>query len=291
MKRIPRIVPTILTGFAGGMLAWCGVEIFSSLAPSFPNLQSFSLVLGALVGGALGICIPVSEGLGQHQAQKIKRSLLIGLLLGVFFGALGMILGQWVLGLLMNSPQRRFLLLSTKNWARLPGWMIVGIGIGLSSGVRSRSWRRSIAGIRGGLLGGLIGGFTAEWMGLVFSSFYGRAIGFSLLGIVLSLALYQSEQQGSHGRLRVLIGPLKGQLFSMNQERFRIGSHRLSDLTLPQMTSRMGEIRRNKHNLVFTPEPHSLTQINGKDVTQQVPLRYGDVIKIDQTTLLYEAKR
>ena len=288
-------VYSLITGLAGGAAVWTGVEILLWNSASFPDLRTLSLSLGGVAGLLLGAVVPTAEGLRQNQPRKVRSAILVGALTGLVFGALGMAAGQLLLSYIAGTAAMTGSRLVSYGaaLARIPGWMILGMAVGGASGIRSRSIRRVAAGALGGLAGGLIGGLAAEALSALTSSLYGRLAGMLLWGAAVAVLADGMERRRARGRLTVLNGPLKGRSFPVNQNRLMIAHSGSADLTIP------GDSKGNADRAVvifkrgavmLRPSDDTVLEVNGvkSGVTE---LRYDDVIKIGETTMIYEAKR
>ena len=290
MTRTKPFVYPLLTGIAGGGLAWCGTEWILHYSGSLGDFRTFSLVLGALAGLLLGLIAPAAEGLRQHQKNKLRDSVIVGGIIGAVAGAGGMLLGQFLMGLLSHSMG------GLTGWsgtlARMPGWVIMGMAVGAASGIRSGSFRRIGAALAGGLIGGLAGGAAAELLGRWSGSFVGRGVGMILWGALVALLADLMEARRARGYLTVLSGPLKGRTFPVNQNRMTIAGGGRADLTIPGTsgTEDFGVTRVSVKNgtvLIEAPEAGGV-KVNGETV-DRTELRYDDVIRVGGATIIYEA--
>ena len=286
---------SILTGLAGGALAWSGSEILLRGAAAFPDYRSFTLILGALSGLLLGAVVPTAEGLRQAHKRKIASAVVLGALVGAPAGALGMLAGQTLLSVILDTAGGQFIAEGGASLARLAGWGILGLAVGSASGLRSRSLRRLAAGALGGLIGGLIGGTLTEALGRLLGGYYGRLAGMISWGVLVAFMADRMEARRARGRLTVLAGPLKGRSFPVNQKRMTIAASPRADLTIPGEAAESGgrvgdstQVVMKKGTVVIeSPDP---VEVNGKK-TENTELRYDDVIKVKGTTMIYEAKR
>lgn len=291
---------SVLTGLAGGMAAWTGIEIVLWQAPAFPDMRILTLSLGAVAGFLLGAVAPMAEGLRQNQPRKVVSGIIVGSLTGIVFGALGMAVGQLILSVLANSAAITGAGLASYGaaYARIPGWIILGTAVGASSGLRSRSPGRIAAGAAGGFIGGLIGGVAAELLSGITAGFYGRAAGMMLWGTAVAFLADRMESRRARGRLTVLTGPLKGRSFPVNQKKLRIARASSADLTIPGNPGDDGAtvvgdaalVRLKNGTVILEPSAKTEVKINGEKAGT-TELRYDDVVKVDGVTMIYEAKR
>ena len=84
---------------------------------------------------------------------KLSRAVALGAPAAAIGGALGLVAGEVVIGLLQGGLLGRAL-----------SWAVLGLGIGLGQGIADRSRDRLVYGLIGGGLGGFLGGFLFEWL-------------------------------------------------------------------------------------------------------------------------------
>ena len=212
---------SVITGLAGGLAAWSGVEVILAFSTSFPDLRLLTLSLGAVAGFLLGAVAPAAEGLRQAQKRKVWLGIVIGALAGAVGGALGMALGQSILTAIADAAALSGAGLSSwgASLARIPGWTILGMAVGAATGIRSRSMRRVMLGMLGGFLGGLIGGIAAELLTRVSVRSAGRAFGLAFWGMSRwRLLPIRLDSRSARGRITVLTGPLERPLLSGESE-------------------------------------------------------------------------
>ena len=283
-------VYSLLTGLAGGALAWTGVEFILWNAARFADIRALSLTLGAVAGFLLGAVAPMAEGMRQGLPGRAVASAATGAVLGALFGALGMALGQLLLSLAAESAAIGGAPLA--EWgaalARIPGWIVLGTAVGAAAGLRSLSLRRIVAGAAGGFVGGMIGGVAAEALTAATARFYGRAGGMLLWGLAVAFLADRMENRRARGRLTVLTGPLKGRSFPVNQRNMTV-AFGTSGATKPG-SDEGALVSLKKGTVVIGPKKGATVAVNGESA-ERTELRYDDVIKVGGTTLIYEAKR
>lgn len=295
MKESRSSIYSLLTGLAGGALAWCGTEWLLYMAPHFPDFRIFSALLGGISGLLLGAVAPTAEGLRQSQKQKIVASVVVGACIGALAGAGGMLLGQLLMALIADSMTGGALTGWSGALARIPGWTIMGMAVGSASGIRSRSGRRIVAGLFGGLIGGLIGGAASEALSVLVGGYFGRAVGMILWGGSVAYLADLMEARRARGRLTVLSGPLKGRSFPVNQHHMTIASDRKADLTIPgtgeaEAASGVTQVNLKKGTVVLEAPAGEKVEVNGEQA-DKTELRYDDIIKVGGVTVIYEAGR
>ncbi len=208
MSRFWQIYYSTLLGAIGGVIGWWLIGL---LPTAEWNIWLASAVIGAGLGLFIGGTIGLIEG------ALIKRSFwraLLGLILG---GLAGLVSG--LVGLLAGEAV--FLLIGGRVIGRAAGWTALGLLLGMSQGVVSLRFKRTVYGIGGGVLAGLIGGAVYELMTLLFIErgemvqIVVGALGLALLGaslggiIPLSVGLI-ARIAADRGVLTVLNGRRQG---------------------------------------------------------------------------------
>lgn len=297
MKESRASVYPVLTGLAGGAAAWAGVEIILHFSSSFPDLRILTLALGAVSGLLLGAVAPTAEGLRQAQPRKVMTAIAVGVIFGGIAGSLGMAAGQSLLAILAGNAAVTGAGLAARGaaMARIPGWIITGTAVGAVTGIRSRSLRRVIAGAVGGFFGGLLGGIASEALTGATSRYYGRGAGMVLWGIAVAFLADRMEARRARGRLTVLSGPLKGRSYPVNQKTMSIAGSPRAHLTIPgdstgDVIGKGAKVLLKQGTVVLEAREGTDVKVNG-EVSSKTVLRYDDVVKVGNLTMIYEAKR
>ena len=226
----------------------------------------------------------------QGMPGKAAAAAGIGAALGAVFGAVGMALGQLILSLAAESAAIGGLPLAERGaaLARIPGWIVLGTAVGAASGMRSLSLRRISAGAFGGFIGGLIGGIAAEALTALTVRFFGRAAGLLLWGLAVAYLADRMESRRARGRLTVLTGPLKGRSFPVNQRNMTVAFG--SGNAERNGASDEARVSLKGGTVAISPKAGATVVVNG-EAAERTELRYDDVVKVGETTLIYEAKR
>ncbi|MEW5868433.1 MAG: FHA domain-containing protein [Chloroflexota bacterium] len=149
MTKAWQVYYNAIFGAIGGLLAWLLVGLISTTSWDVHLANAFSGAgIGFFIGGSLGSV----EGL------VIKRSALrtiLGAVLGTLSGLLSGMLGLYLGGVVFVLSQGGLL-------ARILGWMIFGLFLGLGLGAFSLQLRRVLYSLIGGTLAGLVGGALYE---------------------------------------------------------------------------------------------------------------------------------
>lgn len=296
MKSGFRKIVSLSIGLLAGIASWSLVEIFYSWQGISQSYLALSIGMGIAFGGVMGAFNGGREGILEKNNRKMLTGLIWGTLIGMGGGAVGMLAGQAVHFALVEQSRYvdpRFTVI-LQLLARECGWILLGLFVGIGSSMRSKSLRKILIGAGGGLLGGLVGGLCLEsFQWFIKNIVLARAIGFVLMGTVLTYFLFEMEQIFSHGVIRVLNGPLKGKTFDINTRAAVIGNNSSCDVALPGLT----EIEPRHATLVMTrkgieihPENESTRLFVNETETKAKTLKLDDVIEVGSTKLIYEVK-
>ena len=261
-----------LAGGWGAFVGWLIAEIlFFQSGEAGGSVQVAAI--GALVGAAIGFALSVVAGLANGRLSQIAMRALPGLVAGGFGGAIGSFVGDLLYPFL----------------GRAPGWMIVGIGIGVVEGLYERSASKLRNGLIGGALGGLLGGLLFDPLlhhvahGSGMSS---RAIAFVILGIAIGALIGLVQVVLKDAWLTVLDGYRPGRQVILSRPVTFLG--RGDHLQLPflgpmnaGLESEHVRIARQPSGSFVVEDNHSQlgTRLNNQPLTRPTELHDGDVIK------------
>lgn len=283
-------------GILAGILAWPFLELMLFYQNRFSSYFLFSLIQGALYGLILGSFFGSSEGLFNKNRNALIKGTLMGALIGLLGGALGSITGQKILfstgNIFFTTYEARESLALPFSRALALGCM--GIFIGLSEGIRSRSFKKSVVGFWGGLLGGLLGGFLMEVLNSFFPSSQSRLAGVIMPSLLIGLFYGLIEKKMASGVLRVLNGKQKRKEFLINQKKLQIGSGSKCDIALPdysEVQDLHALICEEKGELIVrNPTGKTLLLVNDRPVDNKQILKYEDVIKLGDLKMYYKPR-
>lgn len=274
-------------GLAGGwaaFLAWVLTRVLRADPESMLGVAILGVLLGAFVGGAIGLVDGLLNDRGMQPAVRMLASGTIG----VFAGGIGVLVGN---GLYVILP----ILFAA-------GWMVTGALIGASLGLYdlaysgntgSSSMRKLLNGVLGGLVGGLVGGlpfaFLKQLAGLPLS---GLAMGLVVLGVGIGLAIGLAQVFLTEAWVRVEEGFRAGREIMLNKETTTIGRGEACDLglfgdnTIERLHARV--VLKNNRYLLEHAAEQGQTYLNGEPVGRRpVPLSAGDEIQIGKSVLRF----
>ena len=285
MNRRMRTYYYAVFGAIGGLIGW---HISNLLGLSFSgNIYVSEAIVGALVGLSIGLLIGITEGVLTRNLVQVGKSGLFSGLLGLFAGAIGLPLSEW----LFQSVGAGF-------FGRAAGWGIFGLLIGLAEGGvgRSQLWK----GLLGGLLGGAIGGSLLEASrSLMKDSLVGKAVGLVMLGAAVGAFISLIVVLLARDWLEVKSGKLKGTEFILDKfmhargPAIAIGSSALkSEIVLPVPDIAPQHAMLTGDGSHFTLKDMSLsgTFINKRRI-ERAQLTNNSAVRMGNTEMVYHEKR
>jgi hypothetical protein len=154
MVRLRRVYFAAVLGAAGGLAGSYlhHALLLDALAGSLSTgaRLGYLLLLGMLVGGAIGLFPSLSEGMGALSVRRVLRASAIGAFWGAAGGLVALPLAEVLHNLLGGGVASRMIALALFGLA-------VGVAEGLNGG--ARWWR----GLVGGAVGGAVAGLLLEW--------------------------------------------------------------------------------------------------------------------------------
>jgi hypothetical protein len=285
MNRLMRFYTYGLLGAIGGLIGW---QISNILGLSFTeNLFMSEVIVGALLGGTIGLFIGFGEGFAAQNFLFGLRKALVSALMGALGGAIALPIAEGV-----------YLSLGGPAWSRPIGWAIFGLLTGLATGITGggQLWKGGL----GGLIGGALGGLLLEGALKMFSDpLIGKAAGLMLLGMSVGVFIALIVFMLSRVWLEVTSGKMKGMEFILDKFLAKggpsaaIGSSPLkSDVVIadpdiaPQHAILTGE------GTYFTLKDISMngTYLDGKRI-EISRLRANQHIRMGKSEMVYHEKR
>lgn len=290
MKKISKNNIIIALGFIGGLASWPLLELVLLKQSAFSNYLIFFITATAIPGFFMGLFMGCGEGILNKSLSRMLKGALIGLLAGSVGGILGGFAGQLLLSsVIQYFPESSNSLLIL---ARTFGWALVGIFVGLSEGVRSRSLRKMVLGACGGFLGGAVGGLFLEILSDNFSSSIPRLCGLILMGSMISIFYTFFDKKFSFGVIRVLNGSQAGKRYRINQKSMDLGSGNRTMIFTDYdgVDDKEVEIKVEKGVITIIDEKSGNNLYVNEKATNKTQLKYGDVIQTGSVKLLLEAE-
>jgi Inner membrane component of T3SS, cytoplasmic domain len=293
-------------GVAAGVATWLFVKAIEN---SFQSATASNLVFSVGLAAIIGIVITAVDAGLSRNIKKVGVALAIATPTALVSGlALGALASQ-----IYVSAQKHiltdFLGTVNPNWSdqqafqafiqyqeshnhiwRGIAWALCGLAAGITVGVASRSWRRTILTSAGGLIGGFIGGF-------VFDFFSGQdaaqVVGFVITGMLVALAMVVVEQAVKSYWIEVASGGMAGKQFILYVDRATIGAAATSSITLvkdPTIAAVHAVITRTGGRAsIEAPSPTAPVLLDGTPITQ-APLHDGALITLGSTILRFRER-
>jgi len=285
MSRLMRFYTYGLLGAIGGVIGW---QISNMLGLSFTNSLFLSeVIVGALLGGVIGLLIGFGEGLAAQSFLFGLRKSLLSALLGALGGAIALPLAEGV-----------FLSIGGEAWSRPIGWGIFGLLTGLATGSTggAQLWKGGLGGLIGGLLGGTLLEAARQMLA---DTLLGKAAGLMLLGLSVGVFIALIVFLLSRVWLEVTSGKMRGMEFILDKFLAKsapaaaIGSSPLkADIVLadPDIAGQHAILKGE--GSYFTLKDISLngTYLDGKKI-ELARLRAGQRIRLGKTEMVYHEKR
>jgi hypothetical protein len=235
-----------VSGFVGGILAFLLNQMYGATFGA--QASDFNEGLFALISIPLGIglTVVVAEAITTRSGEKIKLAIRIAFPLSVYMGITFGLLSHLVFLQLMTgiNRQKNILILSgTSNdvamaWeanhrhlARATSWVILGIAVGLTVGVMSKSLKRTGLSIAGGMLGGFLGGIITDFFPQNLQ-WISQIIGFALMGLLVGLAMGLLEQVARMQWIEIVKGGREGKQYILYKPQVTLGSSARADIIL-----------------------------------------------------------
>lgn len=285
MSRLLRFYTYGLLGAIGGLIGW---QISNILGLSFTkNLFLSEVIVGALLGGVIGLMIGFGEGFATRSVLFGLRKSILSAALGALGGAIALPIAEGV-----------FLFIGGQSWSRPLGWAIFGLLTGLATGITGggQLWKGGL----GGLIGGLLGGMLLEAARQLFANpLVGKAAGLMLLGLSVGVFIALIVFMLSRVWLQVTSGKMRGMEFILDKFLAReapsaaVGSSPLkSDIVIadpdiaPQHAILKGE------GAYFTLKDISMsgTYLDGKKI-EISRLHANQRIRMGKSEMVYHEKR
>jgi hypothetical protein len=244
------------------------------------------VLVGALVGGAIGAGINVLAGISNTQWKQVLQRVVVGLLVGSAGGAVGIVVGNMVFA--VGLP-------------RALGFMVLGLGVGVVDGLYERSASKIRNGVIGGLVGGLVGGFLFDPLTNLIASGSGiasRATTFVILGICIGALIGFTQVVFRQAWLTVLDGYRPGRQLILSQGVTILG--RGDHLPLPfigpnnqDLESEHARIQRQTNGSYAIEDINSKlgVSVNHQRVQGACPLKDGDTIKLGGNFVRFNERR
>ncbi|MFI5456363.1 MAG: FHA domain-containing protein [Isosphaerales bacterium] len=268
----------------GGLGALFGLYMYVEMVQA-ESVYVRDALAGLLIGGSLGVFLNAYSPLRDGAWLKLARAVTWGAPAAALGGALGLVAGEVVIGLLRGGLLGRAL-----------SWSVLGLGIGLGQGLADRSRERLVYGLIGGGLGGFAGGFSFELLRGAQADRVDRsqALGIVILGAGLGLCLALVEQVLRRAWVQVQNGRQEGRVYLLAHPRCRLGLDERAEIGIfgdPAVARRHAEIESTSRGYVLHQlAAQASTRVNGMAVADLHPLQDGDRIELGHTVLVFRQR-
>ena len=303
-----------LAGLLGGALGWVPVEIANhghSLTEAPTTAQYIGdLVSMALMAGLIGALILATEDnslqfnrraafpfVTLEVPAQARRRALRGFILcfilaipanyysNIAFGAI-LTAGGWQ----VNHPGSLFYLIL----ARLIGWTLMGMMLGVGVGLSTLSLRNVVKGAVGGWVGGFVGGLVFDFIGSITQSgLPSRFVALSAIGLSIGLFIGLVQELTKAAWLAVEAGRLRGRQYRIEGAAATIGRAEENPIGLfgdPGVQARHAIIeRRGADYSIRNLAVQEGTFVNGNRI-ETAPLHDGDRIRISNYEMSFHSR-
>jgi hypothetical protein len=187
------------------------------------------------------------------------------------------------------------------HWLYVPqaiGWLIMGMGIGVTEGIHEHSPRKTRNGLIGGTIGGLLGGLLFGWIAHARLEVSGRATAFVILGLCVGLLIGLAHVVLKEAWLTVLDGYRPGRQLILTKDTTTLG--RAEHLSLPFLGHADAELEAEHARIVRQPNGRYLiednrtrigTLVNSQSISGPMILRDNDLIKLGTNIVRFNHRR
>jgi hypothetical protein len=270
-----------VAGGLGGLGAWATAEPFMGIRSPWGR----DLILGAIVGLFIASFLASIEALSVSQWRQAARGIKSGAIIGIFGGALALVLAE-----------AAFDVLGGLN-GRILGWGVGGLLVGLGVGWATRSNARRRNGAIGGMLGGAVGGLCYQALTATFPQAFGRAIAIVILGALIGFFIGLVSELLKRGWLMVVRSQSRnareGREYPLTKPVTIVGRAEESDIGLfgdQSVLARHAIIRNEGKNFFVSPTGGAQILVNRQPVQGRYALKSGDRVEIGGTLFLFRER-
>ena len=291
-----------MAGLAGGAIGWIPVEIVSH-GQSLTEAQSTGrLVAGmlsmAILAGAIGGLILAAEGKTIELTAQAKRRFWRGFVICFVLSIPASILSDLAFSAILAAGGwgvDRAGSLAYMILARVTGWTLMGLMLGVGVGLAAFSLKNIANGAIGGFIGGFAGGILFDAVGAVSQTgLASRLIGLAAIGLAIGLFIGLVQELTKTAWVAVEAGRLRGRQFRLEGAAAMVGRAEENAVGLfgdPGVQPRHAVIERTGaaysiRNLAVQQG----TLVNGNRV-ETAPLHDGDRIKISNYEIVFHERR
>ncbi len=286
-------VRNLVAALAGIVLGFLITEVTGIAGLTAQSQFAANLQAGLWVA-VLGFCFAVVFVGWEHiEARSGEGLLLVAKGAGLWGAGLGFVAGFLANQIFHMFAEQAFETGSSAGFyvARILGWAIFGVGMGIATAALARSRQKLLNGALGGLAGGAVGGLVFQFIGEnVSSAFVARFFGLVFIAAGIGLAIGLVETLRRQAWFQIVGGGMAGKEFVLYEGETRVGSAPKCDITLikdPAVAPFHFTISaETAGRRTLTAYQGCTVTINGAPVTQH-QLRNGDAIGVGATSIVY----
>lgn len=244
----------------------------------------------AIIALFVGLFLGIGEGIYYGSKEKAVTYALIGAGVSLAIGFVSGYLAQWMYSEMLGDNPADF----TAAFIRGLGWMIMGLGIGVSVGLIKPEKKRILFCSLGGLVGAFIGGFLFNYVcDIIPNDVVARGVAIVVMGSLVGVGVGLLEQFAKVAWLKVIRGEFEGKEYLVFAGTTSIGNNGKNTIVLFK-DKLVGphhcdiKLENNKYVLTDCGTPMG-TIVNGQKTVRHV-LRQGDVIAIGNSVLVFNTK-
>ena len=290
-----------LAGLVGGAVGWLPVEIANHghylTEVTSPGQGVREFISTALMAGVIGGLILAADEQTLQITPQTQRRFLRGFTLcfilsipatyysSAVFGAI-LDAGGWGVGHPGSLP---YLIL-----ARVVGWALAGMMLGVGVGLSTLSLRNVLKGATGGWVGGFVGGLLFDLIGSISQSgLPSRFITLSAIGLSIGLFIGLVQELTKAAWLAVDAGRLRGRQYRIEGATATIGRAEENPIGLfgdPGVQPRHAVITKQGANYAIRNlAVQGGTFVNGNRI-ETAELRHGDRIRISNYEMSFHSR-
>jgi pSer/pThr/pTyr-binding forkhead associated (FHA) protein len=290
-----------LAGLVGGAIGWLPVEIVNhghSLTESTSTGQKFGEYFAmALMAGLIGGMIIAADAQSLELTPQAKRGFLRGFILCFILAIPANYYSNITFNLILQAggwsvdhPGSVFYLIV----ARLVGWTLMGMMLGVGVGLSTLSLRNVLKGAAGGWVGGFVGGLLFDLIGSISQSgLPSRFITLSAIGLSIGLFIGLVQELTKAAWLAVEAGRLRGRQYRIEGGTATIGRAEENPIGLfgdAGVQPRHAVISRQGGNYsIRNLAVQEGTFVNGNRI-ETVDLHDGDHIRISNYEMSFHSR-
>lgn len=311
----------LLWGLIGGIIGFIIQEVFGSVVNEYSILgwmgynyndllgldentafDIFNNCLGistafftAFIAFGISLFMGIGEGVFYGSSENAIKYAAIGSGISLIFGFVSGYIAQIMYVSILDDATSDFQYASARGIV----WAVMGLSVGLAIGLIKPEKKRILFCSIGGLCGGFIGGFIFNFIGAAVvidendTGMVPRAIGITIMGILIGLGIGLLEQFAKQAWLKVIRGDFEGKEYLVFAGTTSIGNTGKNTIVLfkdklvgPHHCDII--LEGSKYVLHDTGTPMG-TVVNGMRINRHI-LKKGDTIAIGNSVLVFNTK-